>query len=63
MSHKIDRLELRRLAAAAAVDERTLAKRLKGQPVRGMAADRADRILREHGIEPGASGEGQHATG
>ena len=50
----IDRLERKRLAAAAAVDERTLAKRLRGEPVRGMAGGRADRVLAERGIGPTA---------
>ena len=50
-------LEVRRLAAEAAVDTRTLRKRLRGEPVRGMAGDRADQVLREHGLEPGQEGQ------
>lgn len=53
-----DALTLRRWAAEAAVDERTMRKRLRGEPVKGMAAGRADEVLRKHGIEPGALAEG-----
>ena len=45
---------VRRLAAEADVDPRTIRRRLRGEPVRGMAAERADRVLRARGIEPGS---------
>lgn len=49
----IDRLTVRRLAAEAGVCEVTLRKRLRGEPVRGIAGCRCDEVLRLHGIEPG----------
>jgi hypothetical protein len=55
MRHQdIDRIQLRRWAAEAGVDERTLLKRLRGEPVRGVAGARCDRVLRDAGINPGA---------
>lgn len=48
----VDCAELRRLACRAEVDPRTLAKVIRGEPVRGMAGRRALRVLRAEGIEP-----------
>jgi hypothetical protein len=49
---ELDRLTIRRLAAEAAVDERSLIKRLRGDPVRGLTGSRCDQILKAHGIDP-----------
>ena len=46
----IDRLQLKRLAAEAGVDERSLLKRLGGKPVRGFAGARCDEVLQRHGL-------------
>lgn len=51
---QIDRLMIRRLAVEAEAAEPTILKRLRGEPVRGIVADRVDRVLRARGIEPGA---------
>ncbi len=51
---QIDRLMVRRLAVEAEAAEPTILKRLRGEPVRGIVADRVDRVLRARGIEPGA---------
>jgi hypothetical protein len=53
----VDRSLVRELAVIASVDERTMWRRLRGEPVRGIASDRADRALRARGIEPGALSE------
>ena len=53
LSVRIDRTTIRELAVSASVDERTIRRRLAGVPVRGIASDRADRALRQRGIEPG----------
>lgn len=52
----IDKLQVRRLAAEAAVAEQTLVKRLRGEHVRTNAGARADQVLRAHGLEPGCWG-------
>jgi hypothetical protein len=40
------------LAREASVATKSIMRRLVGLPVRGMAGDRADRVLREHGLAP-----------
>lgn len=43
---------LRRLAVEASADPRTVRRRLQGQPVRGLAADRIDEVLARHDLAP-----------
>jgi hypothetical protein len=45
----IDNSQKRRLALEASVDPRTIAKVLAGEPVRGLAGDRARSVLKELG--------------
>jgi len=42
---QIDALTLARLAAEEGIDRRTLRRRLRGEPVRGLAGARADRAI------------------
>lgn len=54
---EVDALEIARLAAEAGVDKRTIRRRLRGEPVRGLAAARADRAiakLRGAAVNPNA---------
>ena len=48
----IDRPTLLRLAAAADSDPRSVARRLRGEHVRGRAGERIDRVLRARGLLP-----------
>lgn len=41
----IDAFALRRAAAEVGVDMRTIARRLRGEPVRGLAGSRADQAI------------------
>lgn len=50
----VDRSLVREIAVSASVHEHSVEKRLRGEKVRGLAADRVDRALRARGIEPGA---------
>lgn len=43
--------ELRSLAVAASADPRTVARALRGEPVRGLAGERVARVLRERGLD------------
>lgn len=52
----LDRLTIRRLAIEADVVEKTLRRRLRGEPVRGRAGERCDAVLQKAGIEPGVLG-------
>jgi hypothetical protein len=47
--HTLDKALLRRYAAEADVDPRTIEKVLAGEPVRPMPRRRAERVLRKHG--------------
>lgn len=49
----LDAITIRRLAAEATVDVRSLQRRLRGETVRGMAGARCDQVLRANGFEPG----------
>jgi hypothetical protein len=53
---QIDTATLRRLAVESESDHRTVKRRLRGEPVRGLAGHRIDRVLRSHGLEPGCLG-------
>ena len=56
--HKnIDTATVRRWSVEADVDPRSIIKRLRGEPVRGMSGHRIDRVLGEHGVAPGVWGE------
>lgn len=46
----IDTATLRRLAVEAEADPRTVARYLRGEPVRGLAKHRIRRVLGEHGL-------------
>ncbi len=50
---EIDTATIRRLAVEAESDHRTVRKRLLGEPVKGLAGHRVDRVLRAHGLAPG----------
>jgi len=50
----IDTATIRRWAVEADVDPRSIEKRLRGGNVRGMAGHRIDKVLADHGVEPGA---------
>lgn len=49
MSHQVRITDetIREVAASASACERTVFRRLLGLPVRGLAAERVDRVLRE----------------
>lgn len=47
-----DYATLRRLAVEASADPRTVRRRLRGQPVRGLAAERIDLVLARYGLHP-----------
>jgi DNA-binding LacI/PurR family transcriptional regulator len=51
MKRTPDSSELRELAVHAGVDPRTVAKALRGEPVRGMAYRRAAAALRQAGYD------------
>jgi hypothetical protein len=48
-----DAATIRRFAVAASADPRSVEKRLRGEPVRGLAGHRIDRVLAAHSIPPG----------
>jgi hypothetical protein len=50
MPPRIDTATARRLAVAADVDPRTVIRVANGEAVRGMAAERAARVLRDAGL-------------
>jgi len=50
--HRVDTSTLRRLAAEADVDPRSLIRLLRGQPVRGGAGRRGRRVLEAYGFLP-----------
>jgi hypothetical protein len=57
-----DALTFRRVAAEEGVDLRSVRRRLRGEPVRGMAGARADRaIARLRAIDPGPIAEARQA--
>jgi hypothetical protein len=47
---KLDAATARRLAVEASCDPRTLQRVLDGEPVRGLARERARQVLRQHGL-------------
>lgn len=49
---RFDHATLRRLAVEASADPRTVARRLRGELVRGLAAHRIDAVLAKHGLLP-----------
>lgn len=61
MKQKIDRLTLKQLAAESASDERSVAKRLRGEPVRGLAGARIDSVLEKRGFAESAGDDGDSA--
>jgi hypothetical protein len=50
MPNQLDAATLRALSVAAGVDPRSVAKVLKGEPVRGMAGHRARKVLEAAGL-------------
>jgi hypothetical protein len=46
----LDAATARRLAVEGSVEPRTLLKALRGEPVRGMAGQRAREVLERHGL-------------
>lgn len=51
MTRPIPETKRRELAVRASVDVRTLGKILRGEPVRGLAGDRARAVLEAEGIK------------
>jgi len=58
MEQSIDEAQKRELAVKASVHPRTIAKALRGEPIRGLAGHRARAVLREAGLLPAASAGG-----
>ena len=53
MDRTPDAATLRRIAVEAEADPRTVRRRLRGLPVRGMVRRRIDLTLLRHGFQPG----------
>lgn len=49
---RLDAGALRKLAVEASCDPRTVRRVLQGQPVRGLAGERARAVLMQHGLLP-----------
>lgn len=58
----VDEATRRELAVKASVHPRTIAKALRGEPIRGLAGHRARQVLRDAGLLPAANDKRQEAA-